>query len=669
MGTDKLGETKVKRNRKAQKAWLAAVLTALVLLPLAAQAQNSELPLQAGQKVDEEIAKLTALLQSPDASLHDKAVACKRLGLFGDKRAVPVLASLLTDEKLSHYARMGLEPIPDPAVDEALRAALSKVKGRLLVGVINSIGNRQDEKAVGDLQRLLSSADSDVAAAAAAALGRIATVQTAGILKEQLGQSSGRLRTAVADASLTCAELLLKKGEKDAAIQLYDTLRQADVPKHIQVAATFGAVRSRGAAGISIVRELLGSPDEALFDVGLKAARELGGEAAADALAARLEKASPLRKAKLILALSDVGGPKAAKLVLQAARSGPAVVRDAAARGLRKVGSADALPVLLDMATGDDPQLAQTAVNTLELLPGDQVDAAIQRAVGRAGSASLPLLLDLIGRRRIQGALPVLLDAVDSPDVRVRVAALRSLGEMAGPDKLDLLWQRWLSAKDNDEKAAAKQAVLALCVRSTQPDQCVAKLAEFLRSAPEPGQAYALELMEKIGGRAALRAVVKAAQSSNPKLRDTATRVLGEWMTADVAPALLDLAQTLPERKYKIRCLRGALRAARQLAMTEDQRLQVCREALQLADRPDEKRLVLDVLARYPSARSLELALAALSDKDVKGYAARRAVDIAERVALTDREAARAAAARVLESGAGGPTAERARSLLERVGP
>ena len=46
------------------------------------------------------------------------------------------------------YARFGLEGIPDPAVDEALREAATKLQGRQLVGVIDSIGQRKDAKAV-----------------------------------------------------------------------------------------------------------------------------------------------------------------------------------------------------------------------------------------------------------------------------------------------------------------------------------------------------------------------------------------------------------------------------------------------------------------------------------------------------------------------------------------
>ena len=61
---------------------------------------------------------------------------------------VPVLAGLLADEQLSHYARFGLESNPSPDVDEALRQGAGQTGWTRLVGVINSIGVRRDKQAV-----------------------------------------------------------------------------------------------------------------------------------------------------------------------------------------------------------------------------------------------------------------------------------------------------------------------------------------------------------------------------------------------------------------------------------------------------------------------------------------------------------------------------------------
>ena len=45
----------------------------------------------------------------------EKALACKALAVYGDKEAVPALASLLTDGQLNSWARIALEAIDDPA--------------------------------------------------------------------------------------------------------------------------------------------------------------------------------------------------------------------------------------------------------------------------------------------------------------------------------------------------------------------------------------------------------------------------------------------------------------------------------------------------------------------------------------------------------------------------
>jgi len=118
-------------------------------------------------------AKAAAILRDPNASEVARAKACQRLAVVGDRAAVPAIAPLLTDPHLSHYARTALEPLPDTSADDALRTALPKLKGALLVGVINSIGQRRDSKAITTLERLRHDADIEVAKAADAALARV----------------------------------------------------------------------------------------------------------------------------------------------------------------------------------------------------------------------------------------------------------------------------------------------------------------------------------------------------------------------------------------------------------------------------------------------------------------------------------------------------------------
>jgi HEAT repeat protein len=118
-------------------------------------------------------AGLVRILKDQRSTDFEKAKACQRLAVEGGETAVPALAALLPDPKLSHYARYALEAMPGPESDAALRGALGKLNGNLLIGVMNSIGRRKDTEAVQALAKLRHDADRNVAEAAAAALAEI----------------------------------------------------------------------------------------------------------------------------------------------------------------------------------------------------------------------------------------------------------------------------------------------------------------------------------------------------------------------------------------------------------------------------------------------------------------------------------------------------------------
>ena len=114
--------------------------------------------------------ELIRALQS-DTAPENKAIACKQLAVCGTKDAVPALAALLSDPRLASWARIALEAIPGPAADAALRRAMGKLSGQLLIGAINSIAVRRDTKAVSGLVKKLKDADPDVATAGSSVSG------------------------------------------------------------------------------------------------------------------------------------------------------------------------------------------------------------------------------------------------------------------------------------------------------------------------------------------------------------------------------------------------------------------------------------------------------------------------------------------------------------------
>ncbi len=182
-------------------------------------------------------ADVNRLLRDSSATEFRKAKACMRAAMVGDKESVAAMVPMLSDPKLNQYARFGLVPIPDPAVDVAFRAALNSLKGDLLVGLVDSIGQRRDAAAVDALARLMYDSNAEVAKAAIASLGRISGQAATNILTEGLGKTTGAIRQEVASACLVSAEQWLDKRERQQALALYDRLTQTDIPKPVRLAA------------------------------------------------------------------------------------------------------------------------------------------------------------------------------------------------------------------------------------------------------------------------------------------------------------------------------------------------------------------------------------------------------------------------------------------------
>jgi hypothetical protein len=108
-----------------------------------------------------------------DAPVPAKEYACRQLALIGTARSVRVLAGMLHDSELSDCARFALEAIPGGSADRALRRALDKAAGDQRVGIVNTLGERRDQKAIRVLSKLQDDADPTLSAAIQSALRKI----------------------------------------------------------------------------------------------------------------------------------------------------------------------------------------------------------------------------------------------------------------------------------------------------------------------------------------------------------------------------------------------------------------------------------------------------------------------------------------------------------------
>jgi HEAT repeat protein len=545
--------------------------------------------------------------------------------------------------------------------------AAGKLKGRQLVGVINSIGAKRSTLGVDELAQRLNEGDEQAAAAAAVALGKIGNEHALHALHQAFHGAKPALRSAIAEGGILCAERCLADGNSGTAVQIYDVIRTAgDLPKQRIAEATRGAIIARGDQGIPLLVEQLKSSDEAMFQIALSTARELKGDQVAEALADQLATAEPERAALIVYAIGDREGATLPPAVLDAAANGNGLVRLAAIKLVGRLGDEEVVSALLEIAAESDNEIAGAAKEALTGLPGKKVDADIVARMASAKGKLQGILIELVGGRRIE-ATDDLVKALKGSDESIRAAALAALGETVGPDDLDLLVAEVVQAKNDGDRQAAERALLTASIRMPDREATAAELSDALSRASTPAKASLLKCLGAMGGPGALQTIAVAAKSGDDQLQDSATRALGEWMTADAGPVLLEIAQDSSlDQKYQIRALRGYLRIARQLKqLPDEERISMARQALQVAERPEERELALDVLKRCPSAEGIELASSLLDDDELRDRAVETAIFIGEQIKDTDPAAAKSAGEKALEADPSGELAERARALAK----
>ncbi|MGD8500095.1 MAG: HEAT repeat domain-containing protein [Phycisphaerales bacterium] len=614
---------------------------------------------------------LIAVLRS-DAPKGEKAITCKKLAIYGTEQSVPALAPLLADKELASWARIALEAIPGPAAETALRKALGKLEGRLLVGAINSIGVRRDVHAVDPLVQKLDNADAPVASAAAVALGHIGGEKAAKALTRSLANAPAGVRSAVAEGCILCAERFLVNDETAEAVKLYDTVRQADVPDQRHLEAIRGAILAREAAGLPLLIEQLRSEDKKRLGIGLRTARELPGRHVTEALAVKLDRLSPDRRPLLLLALADRSDSAVLPTVHKAAQSSQKDLRITAINILIRLGDVSCVPVLLEAATEDDAELEQAAMETLVRLPGKDIDADLLARLQQARGRQQQVLVELAGQRQISEAIPGIVSSLHDTDAAIRGAAVRTIGIIGQDQQTADLVKLLQKTKNSSERAGIKKALLAISGRCGV--RCVSHLRPLTQSRDNELHMIGLHALAVVGGPDALAAVKSAVENAEPPVQDDAARILSTWPNnwpedSEAGQALLMLATSAEKMPHQVLGLRGYLQYIRgDKKLSNERKTAKVEDVLSHIKRPEEKRRAIAVLAEAPSASALELLTTLAEDPVVAEEAYSAMVRIAgQKIRGISKGQRRQVLQTVAEKSRNDGTKQRARKTLSGV--
>ena len=615
-------------------------------------------------------AQLVAILQEPKTPNAAKQFICRQLERIGSDEHVPLLAKMLADPQAGEFARRALQQIPGDAASAAVREALARANGGARIGLINTLGERRDPRALEALAKLMADPDAKVAMAAIRALGKIGTEEAAAALAKAAAKPG--LAEAILHAQLRCADALAADGNLEAADAIYlpiylRALTQKQ-PVLFRIAALSGLVKTRKGKAAPFLIESLSDPDPQLRGVAMRLARQPLGRDFTLALAGLLEKADPASQAAILEVMGERGDGAARDAVARLTESSNEQVKVAAIRALGRVGDRSSVERLVRLAASPPghPELAtglvqQAARGSLSHLRGPGVDEEMIALLGRSVESpqSALVLIDALAARRCSGAVRDLKSLAWNAKAaeEVQVAALKAVGDLAEEKDFPDLLHDLLAAQTETQQRASEEAALKLATRIGTQGGRVGPVMEALKKAPSKRVPALLRLLGRNPGAEALAVVRELAADPHDATRDAAIRMLAEWPTDEVADDLLKLAREADSPVHRVLALRGYLRLARTAKALE--------QAAPLAKAAEEKRLLLAALGEAADAAALKLATPFLDDPEVRAEATLAALKIADAVLAADPEVVKAAMRKVLDTKPEKSIADRAQALLE----
>jgi HEAT repeat protein len=385
------------------------------------------------------------------------------------------------------------------------------------------------------------------------------------------------------------------------------------------------------------------------------------GEELTKKFAGLLPDLEPDAQVGLIEALGERGDAAAKPAVLEMLDSENEKIRAASLEAIGLLGDASdiaALSAKTDNATDAERQAARQG---LVRLKGDDINAALVTQLEQAEPNVRASLLEVLATRGASETVPTVLKCAEEQDTAVRLAALGALRILANEKNAADLVQLLKNSEGEVDRRKAELAVLTICSRAGEA--CTGPIIEGMSDADAASRIALLRALARIGSAAALEKVAATLEDEDEAVRDEAVRMLSGWRGDAVVPHLMKLAKAKDNKRHQILAVRGLVRLA---GPQEDQPvdLVMLTELMSLAQRPEEKQLVIGALGNASSPEALDFAVENMDDPVVGEAAACAAVAIAEKIADGHADKVRSAMNKVSDKAKNLGVLQRAQQVL-----
>jgi len=399
---------------------------------------------------------------------------------------------------------------------------------------------------------------------------------------------------------------------------LRGAVASASGARRIQLITALGD--RRDAAAVRLLARAANEADVGVAEAAIAALGKIGDAAAREAIAALRSKARPalapvlaeaaLRGAERLSASGDRRRAIAAYEELLAS-SPAASVRRGAFEALLRLDEKRRQGRILAALEGMDSVLKPVAIAAVGTVPAGLSSGPFVAQLHHLTSAEQVWMIDSLAARGDIEARLGICASVSSPDLGVRLAAIRALSQVGDASLVSMFARALGSSKSVEESRAIETALVNLRGGAATDKVITAEVKHCGRKA----RAGFISALARRVGSAANPVFFAETESKEPTVARAAFRALGTTAEDADVPALVEALVNLSDREVRPDAEHAALQALGRMPSVPS-RSALVRNALGRAHTLDSRRSLLGLLSIGADAPALAAAKTAATDSD-----------------------------------------------------
>ncbi|MCX6239726.1 MAG: DUF1080 domain-containing protein [Bacteroidia bacterium] len=547
-----------------------------------------------------------AMEKTPDA--ETKSFFMRQLQLVGKEDAVKAVAPYLTNNGLCEPATFVLTSVNSESAKNELFKALVKVQGTSLVTITKALGELQYKPANGEILKTLTSDNQNLRKVSLAAVASIGAAESYQPLLDAARKAGFVYEPSNAtSAFVTYAQRLGEVGDLKLCSIACDELMILNQPTQLHTNATALAIYNKyfeKEAQPKLLKAF--DNNDKAFRFAILNLVEKSQLASTKLWIAKAIKAQPEVKAEIITMLGKKGDLSASEFIKQQFADKSSVVSEAAITAYARLKGKEAIPDLV--------ALLKSGINQLVAILESSPESSKIEIIGIIGAKSGKRYFDQI------------YSYTGNSNPEIKSVAFEAMKNTASSKDIDRLLKLLFSTDDNIKIKNIQDALSNAASELKGEDNQAAPLLAQLPNAPKKDRI--LEILPRLGGKQALKAVTSYINSSDKEESDATFNALINWKDCAASESLYEICKTF-EGEKRSNALKGFVRQIRSSALPEDQKLLQYRKMIPYAKDIKDRLLIIRSMGQVKTFLSLVTTASFLEDPSLKSDAAQSVMEIA----------------------------------------